>query len=110
MNEKSYHRWVMVSMFVWPVSHILFVIFVGFQPEIHVAISWLVVLGIISLVFHFKLEKVRKRLGIKIKKPEKYVFLPTQVSIEKTDDVTENIRRYKEAQRLAVEQRKCKNA
>jgi len=35
---------------------------------------------------------------------EDNILAPTKVSIEKTDDVSENIKRYKEAQRIAVEE------
>lgn len=57
----------------------------------------------------FRLFKLEKDLGINTKK-NNAILPPTTVNFEKTDDVNENIRRYKEAQRKAVDEIKLERS
>ncbi|OZG75034.1 hypothetical protein BTA51_01125 [Hahella sp. CCB-MM4] len=60
-------------------------------------------MGMGFLFIRFKLMKYRKSSDFSDDVP-----LPDNVDFEKTDDVAENIRRYKQAQKKAVEKTKRK--
>jgi hypothetical protein len=73
--------------------------------------GWMValILLIIFSYWGFNLFKIEKDLGINTKK-NNVILPPTNVHIEKTEDVSENIRRYKEAQQKVVDEIKLERS
>ena len=73
--------------------------------------GWMValILLIIFSYWGFNLFKIEKDLGINTKK-NNVILPPTNVHIEKTEDVSENIRRYKEAQQKVVDENKLERS
>ena len=73
--------------------------------------GWTIAFALVVLFGYwgFRLFKTEKELGINIKKNE-VILPPTKMDIEKTDDVSENIKRYKEAQRKAIDEIKLERS
>ena len=59
---------------------------------------------LLTLVYFYLLSRHFPVVKLQFNTGEPVILPPTDVEFEKTDDVSENIKRYKEAQRKAVEE------
>ena len=103
---KIYHLIASFSLMIW----ILFArSFLGDHLNTHMDEAVVLVFLLILALLSFKLHSLKNEFGIDDTRGE-MILAPTNVSFDKTDDVSENIRRYKDAQRKAVEEIKLERS
>ena len=93
--QRTINFLILASAFNW---HWLsaYVVDGGFDKNTRIFVSLLCF--VIFAIWGSKLDRTKKLLGIKSS-----ILAPVDVIFEKTDDVSENIRRYKLAQQKAIE-------